>query len=101
MAMEERNGRTYYYRKTRVGGRVRSVYAGSGDLATLWALMDAEKREERQAEREARKAEEDREREEERTVSDWFDGIEAAADAAMFAAGFHRHKAQWRRRRHG
>ncbi len=101
MAMEQRNGRPYYYRKMRIGGRVHSVYAGSGDLATLWALMDAEKREEQSAEREAMKAEEDREREEERGVADWFDRVEAAADAAMFAAGFHRHKGQWRRRRHG
>src|SRR5262249_1558855 len=36
---------------------------------------------------------------EERAVADWFDGVQAVADAAMIAAGFHKHRGQWRRRR--
>jgi hypothetical protein len=27
--------------------------------------------------------------------------VEALADGAMLAAGFHKHRGQWRRRRHG
>jgi hypothetical protein len=36
---------------------------------------------------------------EERAVAEWFDGVQAVADAAMLAAGYHKHKGQWRRKR--
>jgi hypothetical protein len=36
---------------------------------------------------------------EEAAVSAWFDGVQAVADATMIAAGFHKHKGQWRRKR--
>jgi hypothetical protein len=36
---------------------------------------------------------------EERSIGQWFDGVQAVADAAMVAAGFHKHKGQWRRKR--
>jgi hypothetical protein len=101
MAFEERNGRLYYYRKVREDGRVRSEYVGSGEAASLWAAMTELDRADRESERAVRRADQERERAEEREVSDWFERIEAVADAAMFAAGFHRHKGQWRRRRHG
>ena len=44
MGLEDRNGRLYYYRKERVGDRVRSVYMGSGELAQ-WAadVMEEER----------------------------------------------------------
>ena len=36
---------------------------------------------------------------EDRAVATMFDRIEDLAAAALVAAGFHRHKRQWRRRR--
>ena len=99
MGWKRINGREYYYRSERVGGRVRSTYFGSGELATAVASLEAEAREEREAERRKQRAERDQADAEEREISAWFDGIQAVADGAMRAAGFHKHKGQWRRKR--
>jgi len=99
MGWKRINGREYYYRSERVGGRVRSTYFGSGELATAVASLEAEAREEREAERRKQWAERDQADAEERAISAWFDGIQAVADGAMRAAGFHKHKGQWRRKR--
>ena len=63
------------------------------------AMLQAEDRQEREAAREAARAEREEADTDERAVSEWFDGVQAAADAAMVAAGFHRHKGQLRRKR--
>ncbi len=44
MGWETRNGKQYYYRKVRVGGRVRSVYCGTGERARLAAMEDERRR---------------------------------------------------------
>jgi hypothetical protein len=62
-------------------------------------LLDAEERAEREAEREAARVEREEADAEERAVAEWFIGVQAVADAAMVAAGFHKHKGQWRRKR--
>ena len=54
----------------------------------LWIVT----REEARVEREEAAAEE-------RAIAEWFDSVQAVADAAMVAAGFHKHKGQWRRKR--
>ena len=56
-------------------------------------------RAEREAERNKRQAEREEIRAEEKAVAEWFDDVQAVADAAMIAAGFHKHKGQWRRKR--
>lgn len=48
MGWEQRGNGEYYYRKARRGGRVVSEYVGRGDFASLAALLDEERREERQ-----------------------------------------------------
>ena len=55
MALEERGGNYYYYRKEREGNRVISKYYGKGELASLIAQMDEIERYEK-----AEKAEEQR-----------------------------------------
>jgi hypothetical protein len=35
----------------------------------------------------------------EKALAEWFDDVQAVADAAMIAAGFHKHNGQWRRKR--
>jgi hypothetical protein len=40
MALEERNGNYYYYKKERDGKRVVSKYYGKGELASLVAQLD-------------------------------------------------------------
>jgi hypothetical protein len=99
MGWKQINGRQYYYKSERVGGRVQSTYYGSGELASLVATLDTEAREEREAERRDRRAEREQADAEERAVAEWFDEVQAVADAAMIAAGFHKHRGQWRRKR--
>jgi hypothetical protein len=93
------NGREYYYKSERQGGRVKTTYFGAGESGLLISLLDAEDREEKEENRKQRRAEREEFALEEKSIGDWFDGIQAEADAAMIAAGFHRHKGQWRRKR--
>ena len=93
------NGRRYYYKSEREGCRVKTTYFGAGESGLLVSLLQREHRAEREAERDERRAEGEENRAEEKAVADWFDDVQAVADAAMIAAGFHKHKGQWRRRR--
>ncbi len=86
------NGRRYYYKSKRVGGRVESRYFGAGESGSIIAEMDAIDRLEKAAEREESDAEE-------QAVAEWFDDVQAVADSAMVEAGFHKHRGQWRRKR--
>jgi hypothetical protein len=63
------------------------------------AEMVALERLERAADREQLREELEEFTAEETAVSEWFDGVQVAADAAMIAAGFHKHNGQWRRKR--
>jgi hypothetical protein len=65
----------------------------------LISRFEAMERAEREAERDERRAEREEFATEESAVADWFDDVQAVADAAMLAAGFHKHKGQWRRKR--
>jgi hypothetical protein len=99
MAWKTINGRRYYYKSERAGGRVKSTYFGAGESGTLMANMVAFERLERAADREQLREERQDSEAEETAVSEWFDGVQAVANAAMIAAGFHQHKGQWRRKR--
>lgn len=99
MPWEERGGHRYYYRKVRKGNRVFSVYEGAGLVGTLAAQRDEGERVTRQ--REARDL---------RTELANVDAVDAKIDAAWLiverattealkAAGYHRHKRQWRLKR--
>jgi hypothetical protein len=100
MGIVERNGRSYYYRSKRVGGRVVSEYVGSGPLVPLAAQLDLATRhratmsriDERTRIEEAEKA--DREQEAA------FDRAEDVFRSLMVAAGFNQHaRGDWRRSR--
>jgi hypothetical protein len=93
------NGRRYYYKSERAGGRVKTTYFGAGESGLLISRMEAIEREEKEEEREQRRAEREESLAEDKAVADWFDDVQAVADAAMIAAGFHKHKGQWRRKR--
>src|SRR5262245_25045662 len=99
MGWKRINGRRYFYKSERQGGRVKTTYFGAGELGQWMSLLLSEGRAEREAEREAARAERQEFDAEERAVSGWFDGVQAVADAAMIAAGFHKHKGQWRKKR--
>ncbi len=55
MALEERNGNYYYYKKERDGNRVVSKYYGKGELANLIRQMDEIQRQEKEFEAEKQK----------------------------------------------
>src|SRR3954452_16528976 len=86
----------------RDGSLVKSTYFGAGLAGHSVAILDAEAREERRAEREVERAEREAADAEEGEVDEWFGRVEALADAAMIAAGYHKHhRSEWRRLRDG
>ena len=98
MGWETRGGRTYYYQKHRIGGRVVSEYVGGGEFSQLVAEVDALDRAERQERRAQFLADRQRQKELDAQVDQACAACSEAIAAALEAAGFHRHKGQWRRR---
>ena len=99
MALVHRNGRAYYYKSSREGGRVVCRYQGAGTNAVLMALLDAGEREDREAEARDARAERDALEAAERPLVDYFNLVDDIARAALLASGCHQHKREWRRRR--
>lgn len=98
MAWEQRRAQSYYYAKRREGGRVVSVYYGSGELAQAVAEITAAQRRSamltRTAEQE-RRTRDDRGRQ---IVRDVAGELRTVLAAVLVANGYHQHKRQWRRR---
>src|SRR4051794_14067281 len=92
---------SYLYRSRREGLRVLSEYLGRGETGMLIAQLDKLERQERDESREADRVERQTIEREEQRLTDWFQAVEDVAKGAMLAAGFHLHRGQWRRRRHG
>jgi len=99
MAWETRNGGTYYVRKRRIGQRVVSEYVGSGQAGALAAAQDAQAQAERQERLAEVRAERQRQRELDAGVDRACETIGAVVAGTLDAAGFHRHKGQWRMKR--
>jgi len=100
MAWEERNGNCYYYQSERdEEGRVRKRYIGTGDLAETIAHAEETMQRVRRERREWERAELERAQ----ALASPLLEIEEAADilarALLVAAGYRRHKGQWRRGR--
>jgi hypothetical protein len=99
MGWKRINGRSYFYKSKRHGGRVKSVYFGRGESDALMAEIMGIERLERVIEREQNREEREVADTEERAITEWFDRGQLVANLAMLAAGFHKHKGQWRRKR--
>ena len=99
MGLIYRDGRPYLYRSKRMGGRVTSEYVASGESAVLIAQMEAIERGERDDQRDKIRAELAALEADESHLLDYFNRVEDLARAALYAAGFHRPKREWRRRR--
>jgi hypothetical protein len=100
MAWERRDSNLYYYQSKRVDGRVRKKYVGAGEVAQAIARSDDTIRRSRVVQSERARGE----LEEARTLVSAGEELCEAADilavAQLVAAGYHRHKGQWRMRRH-
>ena len=100
MGWEQRCGRSYYYRKVREGGRVRSKYVGSGIVAQICAGDDNDKRRDQAAKRATDYATRQAEAEIDRQLADVESVLATMTHAMLSVAGYHKHKGQWRKKRH-
>lgn len=95
MGWETRNGKQYFYDKTRTGDKVSSRYVGTGELARLSQSVSALNAERQALERKARREQieiDDR-------VNAVCADIRKAIKSVLSALGFHQHKGQWRKKR--
>ena len=104
MAWEERErGGRYYTRSRRKDGRVVREYVGTGPFAEIVAASDRTGREIAEAERKQEKAQHRGELERLDALAAPVLELDRAAEilvrAHLVAAGYHRHKREWRRRR--
>ena len=99
MAWEKRVGRFYYYRSRRAGERVRKQYIGAGEFAEALAHSDETISLIRKLERDKGREEVGRLEDLATPVLEIDETIDVLARAALVAAGYHRHKGEWRRER--
>ena len=100
MGWERRGGRSYYYRKQREGRRVRSKYVGSGVLGQICAANDRDEKQSRITQREAINAMREAEDAIDQHLSDEERVVKAITDGMLYAAGYRKHKGQWRKKRY-
>jgi hypothetical protein len=99
MSWESREGREYYTRSRRVGGRIRRQYVGRGELAELAAAADASRRAQSRRQAEEQRAARARWQAAEQLLRQLDAGVELLAHAALLAAGYRQHaRGAWRRR---
>jgi hypothetical protein len=99
VAWERRGGNLYYYQAEREDGRVRKRYIGAGEAAELVAHADATIRKTRTERRERARAEIEEAEGLASMADELNDAAEILARAEMLAAGYHKRKGEWRRRR--
>ena len=100
MAWETRGHRgRYYTRSRRIDGRVVREYVGCGRKGELAAMADAQRRATREADRAAIRTERERVRAIDAALMDLHRTVDQLTRGALMAAGFERHKRQWRHRR--
>ncbi|MBM3889573.1 MAG: hypothetical protein FJ388_10665 [Verrucomicrobia bacterium] len=100
MGWEQRGCCRYYYRKRREGRQVLSEYMGRGPMAMLCA---AEVSKGQQARTARRRAQQQTRREEDaidRQLDDAETALALLVGATLRASGYHKHKGQWRKKRH-
>jgi len=99
MTLERRDKNLYYYRSVRDGEKVRKVYVGAGELACISHEGDILRKTEREAQREKQRAELERLDALAAPVEELSEAAEVLARAHLIAAGYHRHKGEYRRAR--
>jgi hypothetical protein len=99
MSWESYRGRLRYTRTFRRNGRVVRQYVGTGPVAEMVARVDALARATRERQRESRRAERAAWEAARTPLRELERVTDLLVNAALVAAGFHRHdRGQWRRR---
>jgi hypothetical protein len=99
VAWERRGANLYYYQSEREDGRVRKKYIGTGEIAELVAYADETIRRTRAERRERERTELEEAEDLASAANEVHGAAEVLARAELVAAGYRRHKGQWRRRR--
>ena len=99
MSLERRNGQLYYYRSVRDGQKVRKIYVGAGETARLSHEEDELSKAERKERREREKEELERLEALSAPLKELSEAAEILTHAHLIAAGYHRHKGEYRRAR--
>ncbi len=99
MGWEQRGSESYFYRKGRSAGHVRSVYVGRGEIAVLTARLDKMQREEREAKRAKERKEQRGFDPNDQSLDNLAQLTSTLTEAVLIAAGFHQHKRQWRKQK--
>ncbi len=99
MGWEQRGKRRYYYRSTRLNGRVKKEYIGHGLAAMQAAIMDATTQRDREHDRSQVRAFQDTVQPLRLLASELEHGERLLIQASMLSAGFRQHKGTWRKRR--
>jgi hypothetical protein len=99
MALVYRNGRPRLQRSVRRDGRVTTDYVASGELALIADRLENCERDYHELEMLEQRARREVDDANERGLTDYCDRVEDLARAALYAAGYHRPKREWRRRR--
>src|SRR5689334_1315562 len=100
MAWEKRGNRTYYYQKRREGSRVISEYVGTGRDAVLISRMEEILRDRAETERQVERIKREKLEAFDSELGQLCTLIQMLMNATLEAKGFHKHKGQWRRKRH-
>ena len=97
MALEERGGNYYYYRKERDGKRVISKYYGKGELASLIAQMDEIERQEKLEKAEIQRRNKDEQTKIDRELSNLEQEIKKLTENVLLNLGFYKTRSrEWR-----
>src|SRR5262245_31403762 len=99
MALVYKNGRPYLYRSVRRGGRVTSECVGCGFDAQIIAALEDMERDERRCDLERIRQEREAFDAVERALDELAERARALAHDTLAAAGYHRHRGQWRKHR--
>ncbi|MGI8836269.1 MAG: hypothetical protein ACR2H4_06485 [Pyrinomonadaceae bacterium] len=100
MSWEQRNNRSYYYRKKREDSRVLSVYVGRGEIALLAAQLDEVRREQKEAVQVKMRIEMQALEALDQSIDNLVRLSSTLTEAILIAGGFHQHKRQWRKQKH-
>lgn len=98
MGWERRGNRQYYYKKRRIGGRVESVYFGSGIVGLLAEAQVLSQRagriKDRQTDRKMRQL-----RYADQQLAAVEEHIQGLYNGVLLVNGYHLHARQWRKKR--